>query len=130
MVMEGFQVLLIAPTTILVQQHFKTFQQRFKNFPVKVGFLSRFLSVKLAKQTIIDFQNGRIDILVGTHKAFNEKLYVENLGLLIVDEEQRFGVLQKEKLRKFRTNIDLLTLSATPIPRTLNMSCWAFVIFL
>ena len=119
---EGFQVLLIAPTTILVQQHFKTFQQRFKNFPIRVAFLSRFLSAKLAKQTIIDFQTGTIDILIGTHKAFNKKLYVENLGLLIVDEEQRFGVLQKEKLRKFRANIDLLTLSATPIPRTLNMS--------
>ncbi len=119
---EGFQVLLIAPTTILVQQHFETFQKRFKNFPIKIAFLSRFLSAKLAKQTIMDFQDGKIDILIGTHKAFNEKLYIENLGLLIVDEEQRFGVLQKEKLRKFRAKIDLLTLSATPIPRTLNMS--------
>lgn len=121
-VMSGYQVLLLAPTTILVQQHLEIFRKRFKNFPVRVECLSRFLSVKEAKQNIKDFSEGKIDILIGTHKLLNDQLSTETLGLLIIDEEHRFGVLQKEKLRKLRTKIDLLTLSATPIPRTLHMA--------
>ena len=116
-VMSGYQVLLLAPTTILVQQHLKNFSSRFKDFPVKIASLSRFLSPKLAKNNIEEFKKGTIDILIGTHMALKKELCGEKLGLLIIDEEHRFGVVQKENLRKVRAEINLMCLSATPIPR-------------
>ena len=121
-VANGKQVAVLVPTTILAQQHHATFVERFRNFPVRVEMLSRFLSAAEAKRVIEDLANGKVDVVVGTHKLLQSNVKWSDLGLVIVDEEQRFGVEQKEKLKALRTNVDVLTLTATPIPRTLEMA--------
>ncbi|MDQ3962550.1 MAG: transcription-repair coupling factor [Actinomycetota bacterium] len=121
-VAAGKQVAVLVPTTILAQQHLATFKERFHNFPVRVEMLSRFLSAAEAKKTIAELENGKIDVIVGTHKLLQPSIKFADLGLVIVDEEQRFGVDQKEKLKALRTSVDVLTLTATPIPRTLEMA--------
>lgn len=119
---EGKQVIILVPTTLLAQQHFENFQNRFANFPVKVALLSRFRTAKEQKITLSEMEAGQADIIIGTHKLLNKDIKYKDLGLLIVDEEHRFGVRQKEKVKSLRANIDILTLTATPIPRTLNMA--------
>lgn len=121
-VMGGKQVAFLAPTTILVEQHYESFSERFRNFPVTVAELSRFVSGAEQKRILSALERGRIDILIGTHRILQKDVYFKDLGLLIIDEEQRFGVQDKEKLKMLKTNIDCLALSATPIPRTLHMS--------
>lgn len=121
-VQEGRQVVYLVPTTILAQQHFKTFEQRMKDFPVRVEMLSRFRTPAEQKKTIEDMRKGFVDIVIGTHRVLSKDVQFKNLGLLIIDEEQRFGVTHKEKIKKLKENIDVLTLTATPIPRTLHMS--------
>jgi len=121
-VMDSKQVAVLVPTTILAQQHFNTFQERFMGYPVTIQMLSRFRSAKEQKEILQGLKDGSIDIVVGTHKLVSESVKFKDLGLLIVDEEQRFGVAHKEKLKTLKTNVDVLTLSATPIPRTLHMS--------
>ncbi|MBO4391492.1 MAG: transcription-repair coupling factor [Lachnospiraceae bacterium] len=121
-VMDGKQVVLICPTTILAEQHYRTFVQRMKDFPVKVGLLCRLRSSRQQEETVKALRKGEIDIVIGTHRLFSADISFKDLGLLIVDEEQRFGVRHKEKIKILRENIDVLTLSATPIPRTLHMS--------
>ncbi|QNQ81796.1 transcription-repair coupling factor [Lactobacillus sp. PV012] len=121
-VRDNKQVAFLAPTTILAQQHFETMQDRYKDFPVRVALLSRFQSASEVKQIIADLKAGKIDILVGTHRVLSKDVEFKDLGLLIVDEEQRFGVKHKERLKELKSNIDVLTLTATPIPRTLHMS--------
>jgi len=121
-VQEGKQVACLVPTTILAQQHYATFTQRMKDFPVTIGLLSRFRSSSEIKRTLTDLQKGLVDIVIGTHRLLSEDVHFKDLGLLIIDEEQRFGVAHKEKIKKMRENVDVLTLSATPIPRTLEMS--------
>jgi len=119
---DGHQVAILVPTTLLAQQHFENFRDRFANDPVRVEVLSRFVSSKEQKAISADAEQGKVDILIGTHKLLQDDIRFKNLGLLIVDEEHRFGVRQKEKIKALRANIDILTLTATPIPRTLNMS--------
>jgi transcription-repair coupling factor (superfamily II helicase) len=119
---DGKQVAILVPTTLLAQQHFENFNDRFANWPVRVEVLSRFISPKQQKAILEDVSNGKVDILIGTHKLLQDDIKLHDLGLLIVDEEHRFGVRQKEKIKALRANIDILTLTATPIPRTLNMS--------
>ncbi len=121
-VMEGRQVAVLVPTTILAQQHMRTFTERFSAFPVTVDILSRFQSKAQQKETIDKTSNGRVDILIGTHRILQKDINFKNLGLVVVDEEQRFGVKHKEKLKGLRADTDVLTLTATPIPRTLHMS--------
>ena len=121
-VQDGKQVAVLVPTTLLVQQHFKTFSDRYAGFPVKVAGLSRFNSAKEAKEIIAELSNGSIDVIVGTHRLLSNDVQFKDLGLVIVDEEQRFGVEQKEQLKKLRTSVDVLAMSATPIPRTLEMA--------
>jgi transcription-repair coupling factor (superfamily II helicase) len=121
-VMDSRQVMVLVPTTILAQQHYNTFRERFADFPVKVDMISRFRSAKEQKQVLKDFSEGRIDVLIGTHRVLSQDVRPKNLGLVILDEEQRFGVAQKEALRRLKLKVDVLTLSATPIPRTLQMS--------
>ena len=121
-VMSGRQVALLAPTTILVEQHFETFTDRFARFPVKIAMLSRFRSAKELKTAIAAIAAGDVDIAIGTHRLVQKDVKFRNLGLLVVDEEQRFGVKHKERLKQIKTSVDSLTLTATPIPRTLNMS--------
>lgn len=116
------QVAFLCPTTILSMQHYKTMVDRFKNFPVKVALLNRFTSTKEKKQLLNDLKMGNIDLLVGTHRILSKDVIFKDIGLLCIDEEQRFGVKQKEKIKEYRKTIDVLTLSATPIPRTLQMS--------
>jgi len=116
------QVLMLVPTTILADQHFKTFSDRFKNFPVTVEVISRFKKPVEQKKIIEDFKNARTDMLIGTHRILSEDIKPRDLGLVIIDEEQRFGVNAKEKLKLFKKSVDVITLSATPIPRTLYMS--------
>jgi len=116
------QVAILVPTTLLAQQHFDTFSDRFADWPVKVEMLSRFKTQKQQTQTLKDLADGKVDILIGTHKLLNQSIKYPDLGLLIIDEEHRFGVTQKEKLKALRSEVDVLTLTATPIPRTLNMS--------
>ncbi len=118
----GKQVALIAPTTLLVQQHTKNFRDRFADWPFKIASLSRFRSPKQTRETLAKLQSGDIDIVIGTHKLLQKDIGFKDLGLVIIDEEHRFGVRHKEQLKKLRANVDLLTLTATPIPRTLNMS--------
>lgn len=120
-IMDGKQVALLVPTTILAQQHYHTALERFKNFPVKVDLISRFRTAKEQKLVLEATAKGQIDLLIGTHRLLSQDLYFDDLGLLIVDEEQRFGVRHKDKLKALRENIDLLHLSATPIPRTMQM---------
>ena len=119
---NGKQVVILVPTTILAFQHYKTLSKRFKDFPVSFDYLNRFKSTKERNKIIDDLKNGRLDIIVGTHQVMNDKITYKNLGLLIVDEEQKFGVNVKEKIRSLKENIDVLTLTATPIPRTLQYS--------
>jgi transcription-repair coupling factor (superfamily II helicase) len=121
-VMSGYQVAVLAPTTILAAQHFSTFSERMSNFPVKVAMLSRFLKPSEQKPVVEKLTNGGVDILIGTHRVLSEDIVFKNLGLIIVDEEQRFGVNHKEKLKQLKFKVDVLSLSATPIPRTLHMS--------
>ena len=121
-VQEGKQVAYLVPTTILAQQHFNTFEQRMKNFHLKVAQLSSFRTNKEIKETLADLKKGFVDVVIGTHRLLSKDVEFKDLGLLIIDEEQRFGVAHKEKIKKLKNNIDVLTLSATPIPRTLHMS--------
>ncbi len=121
-VQDGKQVVYLVPTTILAQQHFGTFTQRMKDFPVKVELLSRFRSAAEQKKTIEGLKKGMVDIVIGTHRVLSADVAFKDLGLLIIDEEQRFGVAHKEKIKKLKENVDVLTLTATPIPRTLHMS--------
>ncbi|QCT00771.1 transcription-repair coupling factor [Paenibacillus algicola] len=119
---EGKQVAVLVPTTILAQQHYETFRERFSTYPMNIEVLSRFRSRKEQNETIKKVKQGTVDILIGTHRLLSQDLVFKDLGLLIVDEEQRFGVTHKEKLKRLKTNVDVLTLTATPIPRTLHMS--------
>ena len=121
-VQEGKQVVYLVPTTILAQQHYNTFVQRMKDFPVKVELLSRFRSAAEIKKSLSELQKGFVDIIIGTHRVLSDDVKFKDLGLLIIDEEQRFGVGHKEKIKKLKENVDVLTLTATPIPRTLHMS--------
>ena len=119
---DGKQVAVLVPTTVLALQHYNTFTERMKNLPVRIEYLSRLKSPKEIKQTLDDLEAGKIDILIGTHKLIGKTVKWHDLGLLIIDEEQKFGVAAKEKLKSLRANIDVLTLTATPIPRTLQFS--------
>jgi transcription-repair coupling factor (superfamily II helicase) len=119
---DGKQVAVLTPTTVLAFQHFETFQQRFSRFPVRVEMLSRFRTPKEIKAVLADLAAGKVDVAIGTHRLLSTDVAFHDLGLLIVDEEQRFGVKHKERFKQLRKNIDVLTLSATPIPRTLNMA--------
>lgn len=121
-VQEGKQVVYLCPTTILAGQHFATFEQRMKDFAVRVELLSRFRTAKQIKETLAGLKDGRVDIIIGTHRALSKDVEFKNLGLLIIDEEQRFGVKHKETIKQLKKNVDVLTLTATPIPRTLHMS--------
>ncbi|TFG98914.1 MAG: transcription-repair coupling factor, partial [Calditrichales bacterium] len=121
-VQEGKQVLILVPTTILAYQHYQTFRERMSEFPVNVEMLSRFRVVKQQKKLLVELANGEIDIMIGTHRLLSADVKVKSLGLLIIDEEQRFGVKHKEKLKSMRVNVDVLTMTATPIPRTLHLS--------
>jgi transcription-repair coupling factor (superfamily II helicase) len=121
-VKSGFQAVMLCPTTILANQHFQSFKQRLKNLPVKIALLSRFQSKKEQKEIIKKIEEGKIDILIGTHRILSKDVSFKNLGLLIIDDEHRFGVKQKEKLKKLRASLNILSLSATPIPRTLYLS--------
>ena len=121
-VQEGKQVVYLVPTTILAQQHYNTFVQRLKDFPVRIDLLCRFRSSYQQKKTVEDLKKGLVDIVIGTHRVLSKDVGFKDLGLLIIDEEQRFGVTHKEKIKKLRENVDVLTLTATPIPRTLHMS--------
>lgn len=116
------QVAVLAPTTVLTFQHLETFKKRFTGWPIEIRSLNRFVSAADQKKTLIELKEGKVDILIGTHRLLSKDVVFKDLGLLIVDEEQRFGVLHKEKIKKFKNNVDTLTLSATPIPRTLNLS--------
>ncbi|SFX39981.1 transcription-repair coupling factor [Thermoactinomyces sp. DSM 45891] len=120
--MDGKQVALLVPTTILAQQHYETFRERFADFPVQVRVMSRFRSRKEQKETLDGLKNGIVDIVIGTHRLLSKEIQYKDLGLLIIDEEQRFGVKHKEKIKQLKHNIDVLTLTATPIPRTLHMA--------
>lgn len=121
-IQEGKQVVYLVPTTILAQQHYNTFVQRMKDFPVRVDMLSRFRTAGEQKKTLEDLKKGQVDVVIGTHRVLSKDVVFKNLGLLIIDEEQRFGVAHKEKIKKLKENVDVLTLTATPIPRTLHMS--------
>ena len=121
-VMSGYQTALIAPTTILTMQHFETIKQRFEPFDVKVALLNRFCTKKEQRKTIEDIDEGKVDVVIATHRLLSDDIQFKKLGLLVIDEEHKFGVRHKEKLKKFKENIDVLSLSATPIPRTLNMA--------
>jgi len=121
-VMDGMQVAVLVPTTVLAQQHFTTFSQRLAGFPVKTEMLSRFRSEKDQRRIVADAAAGNVDIVIGTHRLLQKDVSFKNLGLVIIDEEQRFGVAHKERLKQMRNEVDVLTLTATPIPRTLNMA--------
>ena len=120
--MDNKQVAVLVPTTILAQQHYNTFKERFENYPIRVEVLSRFKTAKQQKQIIEDAKKGLVDILIGTHRIVSKDIELPKLGLVVIDEEQRFGVKHKEALKKIKNTVDVLTLSATPIPRTLHMS--------
>ena len=119
---DGKQTAVLVPTTVLAYQHFNTFSERLKDFPVRVDYLSRARTAKETRQILADLAEGKIDILIGTHKLIGKSVKFEDLGLLIVDEEQKFGVAVKERLKQLKVNVDTLTMSATPIPRTLQFS--------
>ncbi|MEJ3403723.1 transcription-repair coupling factor [Rathayibacter sp. YIM 133350] len=121
-VQDGKQVVMLVPTTLLVKQHLETFQERFAGFPVHLRALSRFQSDREARETIAGLADGTVDVVIGTHRILSDNVVFKDLGLVIVDEEQRFGVEHKDKLKKLRTNVDVLAMSATPIPRTLEMA--------
>ncbi len=119
---DGKQVAVLAPTTVLVLQHFESFRRRFQSFPVRIEMLSRFRNSKEIAQSLEELVSGKVDVIIGTHRLLSKDVQFHDLGLLIVDEEQRFGVRHKERLKEIRKNVDVLTMSATPIPRTLHMS--------
>jgi transcription-repair coupling factor (superfamily II helicase) len=119
---DGKQVALLVPTTILAQQHFETMRERFQDYPINIGLLSRFRTRKQQTETIKGLKDGTVDVVIGTHRLLSKDIIYRDIGLLIIDEEQRFGVTHKEKIKQLKTNIDVLTLTATPIPRTLHMS--------
>lgn len=121
-VQDNRQVAYLVPTTILAEQHFHTFTERMQDFPVNIRMLSRFCTPKEIKQTLADMKSGAVDIVIGTHRLLSKDIDFKNLGLLIIDEEQRFGVKHKEQIKQMKKNVDVLTLTATPIPRTLHMS--------
>lgn len=122
-VQNGKQVAVLVPTTLLAQQHYESFKDRFADWPVRIEVLSRFGSNKThLKKNIEDLANGKVDIVVGTHKLLQENVQFKDLGLMVVDEEHRFGVRDKERIKALRADVDMLTLTATPIPRTLNMA--------
>lgn len=121
-ILDGYQVAFLVPTTILANQHYETSKERFKDFPVEIQMLSRFVSKNNQKEILKDLKSGKVDMVIATHRLLSKDVKFNKLGLLIIDEEQRFGVKDKEKLKALKTNIDVLTLSATPIPRTLQMS--------
>lgn len=121
-VMEGKQVAFLCPTTILAQQHYETMIERFQDFPIEIGLLSRFRNKKQQSETISGLKKGLVDVVVGTHRILSKDVEYHDLGLLVVDEEQRFGVKHKERIKQLKTNVDVMTLTATPIPRTLHMS--------
>jgi transcription-repair coupling factor (superfamily II helicase) len=121
-VCDSKQVAVLVPTTILAMQHFKTFSERLADFPVRVGYINRFKSAKDIKETLKEAADGKVDILIGTHRILNKDIKFKDLGLLIIDEEQKFGVKAKDRLKEMRINVDVLTLTATPIPRTLHFS--------
>jgi len=121
-VMDGKQVAILVPTTILAEQHYKNIKNRFSDFPIKIDMVSRFRTAKQQKEILQKVKEGNLDILIGTHRLVSKDIQFKDLGLLIVDEEQRFGVKQKEQIKGIKKNVDVLTLSATPIPRTLHMS--------
>ena len=119
---NGKQVAYLVPTTILAQQHYNTFAQRFHNYPITVRMMSRFCTPKEQRETIEGLKNGTVDVVIGTHRLLSKDMQYKNLGLLVIDEEQRFGVTHKEKIKTMKKDVDVLSLSATPIPRTLHMS--------
>lgn len=121
-VSNGYQVAVLAPTTILAEQHYKTFNERMKHFDVKVACLNRFRTAEQQQKILDDVKNGLVDVIIGTHRLLSKDVVFNRLGLLVLDEEQRFGVEHKEKLKALKTNVDVLTMSATPIPRTLHMA--------
>ncbi len=121
-VQDGKQVVVLVPTTLLANQHGQTFRDRFANYPVRVEVLSRFLTAAEQRALLVDFAAGAVDVLIGTHRALSDDVRPKDLGLLVVDEEQRFGVQHKEKIKQLRANVDVVTLTATPIPRTLELS--------
>jgi transcription-repair coupling factor (superfamily II helicase) len=121
-VMEGKQVAFLAPTTVLAFQHLKTLRERFAGFPIRTDMVSRFRSKAEIKQSLADLADGKVEIIVGTHRLLSKDVVFKDLGLLVVDEEQRFGVAHKERIKQMRRKVDVLTMTATPIPRTLNMS--------
>lgn len=121
-VQDGKQVAVLVPTTLLAQQHYETFSERFSGFPVKIRVLSRFQKAKETRQITEEIASGAVDVVIGTHRILSDSVVFKDLGLVIIDEEQRFGVEHKEKLKQMRTNVDVLAMSATPIPRTLEMS--------
>jgi transcription-repair coupling factor (superfamily II helicase) len=121
-VMDGKQVSILAPTTILAYQHYRTFLRRFASFPVTIELLTRYYSAKEQREIVQKLENGEIDVIVGTHRVLSKDIHFKDLGLLVIDEEQRFGVAQKERLKQMKKAVDVLSMSATPIPRTLHMS--------
>lgn len=121
-VCEGKQVAVLVPTTILAMQHHRTFAERLSNFPVKAAYVSRFKTTKEIKDTLVELKEGKVNIIIGTHRIVNKDVEFKNLGLLIIDEEQKFGVKVKDRLKELKVNVDVLTLTATPIPRTLHFS--------
>ena len=121
---DGKQTAVLVPTTVLAYQHYDTFSRRLKEFPVRVEYLSRARTAAQTRQILADLAAGKIDIVIGTHKLIGKSVKFKDLGLLVVDEEQKFGVAVKEKLKQMKTSVDTLTMSATPIPRTLNSRSW------
>ena len=121
-VMDGKQVAILVPTTVLAEQHYHTFRERFKQYPVAIEVLSRFRSPTQQKKIVADLEAGAIDIIIGTHRLLSRDVKFRDLGLLVIDEEHRFGVSQKEKIKMLKQLVDVLSLSATPIPRSLHMS--------
>ncbi len=121
-IMDGKQVAVLVPTTVLAQQHYDTFKRRFNGYPIEVGVLSRFRTSAEQKDTLKKLSQGKLDLVIGTHKLLHKDVTFRELGLLVVDEEQRFGVTHKEKIKKYKSHVDVLTLTATPIPRTLNLA--------
>ena len=121
-VQENKQVVLLCPTTILAQQHYNTFTQRMKDFPVRIDLLSRFRTLPSRRRRSRILKKGMVDIVIGTHRLLSKDVQFKQLGLLVIDEEQRFGVTHKEKIKQMKETVDVLTLTATPIPRTLHMS--------
>ncbi len=121
-ILNGYQVAYLCPTTILSKQQYDSALERFKQFPISIAIANRFTTTKEFNKILEGLKEGKIDLVFGTHKLFNEKIEYKSLGLLVIDEEQRFGVSQKEKIKELKKNVNILTLSATPIPRTLKMA--------